>query len=134
MSTWQLSPQVENKVSEFQFWSKSGSILIRRENFAYAMFEHVSDSDTQPNIDLVNAQGLEVTQGTQERWDLMALDPRNGGPWVSWIFPDSMSATERDRITGLIDIGLYRALEEDGWAQDKTEYWFQGPLTLKEIA
>jgi hypothetical protein len=131
MSIWQLSPQTENKVVEFQFWSKEGSMLIRKENFAYAMFEHVSD--TAPEVNLENPRGLEVTRGAPGRWDIMALDPRDSGPWISWIFPDTMDATERDRITELLDIGLYVALEQDGWAQDKTEYWFQGPLTLKEI-
>jgi hypothetical protein len=132
MSIWQLSPQSENKVFEFQFWSKSGSMLIRKENFAYAMFENVGD--TAPTVNLENSRGLEITKGTPDRWDIMALDPRDGGPWVSWIFPDTMDAAERDRITELLDIGLYVALEADGWAQDRVEYWFQGPLTLKEIA
>lgn len=131
MSVWQLSPQGENKVFEYQFWSKNGSVLIRKENFAYAMFEHVSD--TAPTVNLENPRGLEVTKGTTDRWDLMALDPRDSGPWVSWIFPDTMDASERDRITELLDIGLFVALEQDGWVQDRVEYWFQGPLTLKEI-
>lgn len=107
-------------------------MLIRKEDFSYAIFETVSD--TPPAVDLENPRGLEVTKGTPDRWDLVSLDPREGGPWVSWIFPDTMDAEERNRITGLLDVGMYTALEQDGWLQDKVEYWFQGPLTLKEIA
>ena len=131
MSSWQLLPQYKNKVIEYQHWSRNGVVIVRKEGFSTATFECVADS--MPVIDMINRDGVELAHSTDYKWDLIELVSRDGGPWVSWLFPDSVTEEEKDRLTQLLDIGLYTALEEDGWVLDRTEYWFFGPLTIKEI-
>lgn len=132
MPVWKIEPREQNKVAELQSWIKNDQTLIRKELFAYSSF--LSDSDEMPVLDtVVNTNGVEITAGTDYNWNIDRLDSRSGGPWVTWIFPDSVAQEEKDRITQLIDVGMYTALEQDGWVFDKTEYWLYGPLQITEV-
>ena len=131
MTIWRLTPQVKNKVSELQIWAKDDQIISRKELFAFAAFE--CQSDERPEIDLVNASDIELINGTPYAWSLTQLESRLDGPWVSWIFPDTMSAEERAEIQSKLDIGMYTTLEDRGWLHNRIEYWVSGPLALVEI-
>jgi hypothetical protein len=41
-----------------------------------------------------------------------------------------VSAEEREQIEAAWDENWYEGMEELGWSNDDTEYWFQGPLKL----
>jgi hypothetical protein len=131
MPVWKIEPKEQNKVAELQFWTKDSTMLTRKELFAYSSFQ--SDSVEIPLIDLTNDNGIEITAGTNYNWNIDRLDSRAGGPWVTWIFPDSTTQEEKNRISDLIDIGMYTALEQDGWVFSKTEYWLYGPLQITEV-
>jgi hypothetical protein len=131
MPVWKIEPKEQNKVAELQSWVKDNVTLTRKELFAYSSF--LSDSVETPLIDLFNATGIEITTGTNYNWNLDRLDSRAGGPWVTWIFPDSATQEEKNRIVDLIDVGMYTALEQDGWVFSKTEYWLYGPLQITEV-
>jgi hypothetical protein len=131
MPVWKIEPKEQNKVAELQTWAKDNTTLTRKELFAYSSF--LSDSVETPAVDLFNATGIEITAGTSYNWNLERLDARAGGPWVTWIFPDTMIQEEKSRIVDLVDVGMYAALEQDGWVFDKTEYWLYGPLQITEV-
>lgn len=131
MPIWKVKPQIENSVHEKQIWTKDSVRIVRKEIFSWAAFE--CESQEQPNIDLVNSNGIELTTSADYNWDLIELEKRPGGPWVSWEFPDDMSEGERYRVTYMLDSGSFIALEIDGWERESIEYWFYGPLTLTEI-
>jgi hypothetical protein len=131
MSVWKLTPQVRDNVAELQYWGKNSSNLIRKEMFATATF--ICQSDTRPEIDLVNSTGIELINGTAYAWSLTELESIPKGPWVTWIFPDSMPDNEKAAIQNLIDIGMYSSLESTGWVHQRIEYFVTGPLTLVEI-
>jgi len=130
MSLWKLVPQVKNMVAENQFWTKGTRALIRKELYATATFE--CQTDHRPEIDLVNANGIELINGTPYAWSLTQLESIPNGPWVTWIFPDDMSEQEKTAIQKLIDVGLYSTLESQGWNHSKIEYWISGPLSLTQ--
>ena len=130
MPIWRLEPGEENRVTELQSWIKGSEKLTRKELFAHSSF--LSDSPEKPNIDLDNPNGFEVTSNVAN-WSMEGLDSRPNGPWITWVFPASMTNEEKNRISGLIDIEMYSALEQDGWIFEKTEYWFYGPLVLTEV-
>jgi hypothetical protein len=131
MPVWKIEPKEQNKVAELQFWTKDNATLSRKELFAYSSF--LSDSPVIPLINLVNPSGIEITTGTDYSWNIERLDSRSGGPWVTWVFPDYTTQEERNRISDLIDVGMYTALEQDGWVFSKTEYWLYGPLQITEV-
>jgi hypothetical protein len=128
MNRWVLEPQFKNKVFEIQYWNKGSTTISRKENFEHSKF--ICINDTRPAIDFNNPTGLEVTRGTDYSWSLLELTVRDGGPWSTWTFPDHLSQTDRDSITALVGIDLYHVLEAEGWAFDRSEYWFHGPLTI----
>lgn len=130
MTIWRLTPQIKNKVSEVQNWKKGDLTISRKESFAYAAFE--CQADARPEIDMINAADIELIHGTPYAWSLTQLESRPDGPWVAWIFPDSMSSEEKTEIQSKLDLGIYTALESRGWMHDRIEYWVAGPLTLVE--
>jgi hypothetical protein len=131
MPVWKIEPREQNQVTELQHWTKDNETLTRKELFAYSSF--LSDSVEFPSVDLFNTNGTEITAGTEYSWSIDRLDSRSGGPWVTWIFPDSMIQEEKNRISELVDVGMFTALEQDGWVFSKTEYWLYGPLQITEV-
>jgi len=131
MRTWKILPQYKNKVVEYQHWSRDNVVITRKESFSLASAN--CDSPQQPVIDMINPDGLELAHHADYQWEIVELISRDGGPWTTWLFPDVVADAERDRLTQLIGLDLYTALESDGWALDRTEYWFYGPLEIKEI-
>jgi hypothetical protein len=131
MSSWQLSPQYKNKVVEYQHWSRNNVVITRKESFSQGAAN--CGSHQQPAIDMINPDGLELAYHADYNWEIVELISRDGGPWTTWLFPDVVTDVEKNRLTQLLDLDLYTALENDGWALDLTEYWFYGPLEVKEI-
>lgn len=131
MPVWKIEPREQNQVAELQHWGKDDKMLTRKELFAYSSF--LSDSTEFPLVDLNNSNGTEMTAGTNYNWSIDRLDSRSGGPWITWIFPDTMIQEEKNRISELVDVGMFTALEQDGWVFSKTEYWLYGPLQIIEV-
>ena len=131
MAIWRLEPQVKDRVTEVQYWTKGSTTLERREMYATAIFE--CQAPARPEIDLVNENGIEVIHGTPYAWSLTYLESIPNGPWVTWVFPDDMPEEEKSSIQQLIDVGMYYVLEQQGWVHDKIEYRIAGPLSLVEV-
>ena len=131
MPIWKLYPQIKNNVEEVQVWVREDSEVERQESYSFASFE--CESDARPEIDLVNEEGIDPTSDTDYNWDLIDLQKRDGGPWISWSFSDNMSDGEKDEIIYMIDHGSYIPMEVAGWKRKSIAYWLRGPLVLEEI-
>lgn len=127
MALWQLSTASKKNAIEKQFWTKDGITFIKEEGYRWGTF--TCDNDTEPDIDLENEDGYNLSNSEYD-WELDTLDD---GCWVDWDFPEDMSEEEQERIQTLWDEDSFEGLEGDGWINDDTEYWFHGPLELKEI-
>lgn len=127
MATWQLSTASKKNAVEKQYWYKEGVTIIREEGYRWGTF--YCESDEQPEVDLENEDGYDLTNSKYD-WELDSLDD---GCWVEWDFPEDMDEEEQERIIALCEDDFIEGLEGDGWINDDTEYLFYGPLELKEI-
>jgi hypothetical protein len=127
MATWKLSTASKKNAVEKQYWTKEGVTIIREEGYRWGTF--YCESDEQPNIDLDNENGYDLTNSDYD-WELDHLDD---GCWVEWDFPEDMDEEEQEQFLALCEEDYIEGLEGDGWINDDTEYLFYGPLELEEI-
>lgn len=127
MAVWKLYPSSKKNAVEKQFWTKDGVTVTKEEGYRWGVFS--CESDEEPEVDLDNEDGYDLTNSEYD-WELESLDD---GCWVDWEFPEDMDEEEQERIQALWDEDSFDGLESDGWMNDDTEYWFYGPLTLKEF-
>jgi hypothetical protein len=111
MRTWKILPQYKNKVVEYQRWSRDNVVISRKESFSLAAAS--CDSHQQPAIDMINPDGLELAYHADYNWEIVELISRDGGPWTTWLFPDVVTDVEKNRLTQLLDLDLYTALENE---------------------
>lgn len=124
MATWKIQNYHKKSAVERQFWTKDGITVTKDEGYRWG--EWTCDSDEQPDIDLTNPEGYELTC-TEYDWELDGMDD---GCWVEWTFPDDMPEEERERIQALWDENWYEGMEEDGWVTEDSEHWIYGPIKL----
>jgi hypothetical protein len=79
-----------------------------------------------PDIDLAGNDEFELDGD----WELVSLDD---GCWAEWEWPSDMGDKEQERLEEIWDENYFEGLEEEGWSQDDTEYYFQGPLKLVNL-
>lgn len=82
------------------------------------------ESDEMPDVDLANPDGYEL-YGYD--WELDSLDD---GCWVEWNWPADMTEEQQDEIMDAWNEDFSDGLENLGWSNDDTEYWFYGPLLM----
>jgi hypothetical protein len=124
MAIWTLKTQHKKSAIEKQYWYKDGKQIIRTEGYRWGTF--YCESDTQPEIDLVNEDGYEIGSDDYE-WELDNLDD---GCYADWEFPEDMSEEEQEKITEAWEEEFYDGLEELGWSCNDTYYILEGPLEL----
>ena len=124
MATWILKTLHKKSAVEKQFWFKDGKTIIREEGWRWGEF--YCESDEQPEIDLVNADGYNLSESDYD-WELTSLDD---GCWADWTFPELMTEQEQAEIEAAWD--EVDGMEELGWTCDDTEYILQGPLELSD--
>jgi hypothetical protein len=124
MATWELSTLWKKSAIEKQFWYKDGQVAIRTEGYRWGTF--TTESDEMPAIDLAGNDEFELDGD----WELVSLDD---GSWAEWEWPDDMDEEEQERLEEIWDENYFEGLEEEGWSQDDTEYYFQGPLKLVNL-
>ena len=126
MATWILKTLHKKSAVEKQFWCKDGKTIIREEGYRWGEF--YCESDDRPEIDLVNADGLNLSESDYD-WELTSLDD---GCWADWTFPEDMTEQEQAEIEAAWDEDYFDGMEELGWTCDDTEYILQGPLELSD--
>ncbi|WP_353482103.1 hypothetical protein [Haliscomenobacter sp.] len=120
MTVWRLSTHYKKSAVEKQLWYKDGVTISKEEGYRWGTF--YCESDEMPDVDLANPDGYEL-YGYD--WELYSLDD---GCWSDWTFPEDMSSAEREQIEAAWDFS--DGLENLGWSNDDTEYWFHGPLIM----
>lgn len=126
MATWILKTLHKKSAVERQFWYKDGKVIIREEGYRWGEF--YCESDEQPEIDLENADGYNLSESDYD-WELTSLDD---GCWADWTFPEDMTEEEQEEIQNAWEEDYFDGMEELGWANDDTEYIMQGPLELSD--
>jgi hypothetical protein len=126
MTTWVLTTQHKKNAVERSFWYKDGQKIVREEGYRWGKF--YCESDEQPDIDLKNPDGYEISGYD---WELDSLDD---GCWAEWEWPEGMSEEEQDKIMDAWNEDFYDGMEALGWSNDDTEYVFYGPLQLENEA
>ena len=126
MATWILKTLHKKNAVEKQFWYKDGKVIIREEGYRWGEF--YCESDEQPEIDLNNADGYNLSESDYD-WELTSLDD---GCWADWTFPEDMTEEEQAEIESAWEEEYFEGMEELGWSQDDTEYILQGPLELSD--
>ena len=126
MTTWVLTTLEKKNVVETEFWTKDWNTIKRSTGFRWGTV--YCESDERPDIDLENPNGLEVF-ATEYDFELDNLDD---GCWADVEYPEDMSEEEQERMDELWDEEGYDAREGEGWSQDDTETWFNGPLSLEQ--
>lgn len=126
MTTWILTTQHKKNAVERSFWYKDGKKIVQEQGFRWGKF--YCESDEQPDIDLKNPDGYEISGYD---WELDSLDD---GCWAEWEWPEGMSEEEQDKIMDAWNEDFYDGMEALGWSNDDTEYVFYGPLQLENEA
>jgi hypothetical protein len=126
MATWILKTLHKKNAVEKQFWYKDGKVIIREEGYRWGEF--YCESDEQPEIDLDNEDGYNLSESDYD-WELTSLDD---GCWADWTFPEDVTEEEQAEIESAWEEDYFEGMEELGWSQDDTEYILQGPLELSD--
>lgn len=126
MASWTLKTLHKKSAIEKQFWYKDGKVIIREEGYRWGEF--YCESDEQPEIDLDNEDGYNLSESDYD-WELTSLDD---GCWADWTFPEDMTEEEQAEIESAWEEEYFEGMEELGWSQDDTEYILQGPLELSD--
>ena len=126
MAIWTLKTLHKKSAVERQFWCKDGKVIIREEGYRWGEF--YCESDEQPEIDLNNIDGYNLSESDYD-WELTSLDD---GCWSDWTFPEDMTEQEQAEIEAAWNEDYFDGMEELGWRNDDTEYILQGPLELSD--
>ena len=138
MTTWKLRPQNAKSAASVSYWTKDDETFTVTMSWRDALF--ICESDEQPNIDLVNADGIEL-YSSEYNWQ---VDIQDDCYSEQLDFPEDMDEEEQERLenlwSGYVDdededaeedpLTGDEALEEDGWECEKTEEWLYGALEL----
>jgi len=128
MAKWELTAEHKKSAIEVQLWYKDGQVIRKLEGFRWGTF--ICESDTKPEIDLVNEDNDYQIDGDGYDWELNEL---NDGCWTEWTFPDTMPEEEQERLQELWNDQWYEGLEGEGWSQDDCEFYFNGPMKLTNL-
>ena len=140
MTTWKLRPQNPKNSASIDYWTKDGVTISVTMSWRDTVY--VCESDEQPDIDLVNADGIDLN-GKDRKYD-WTLDIQNDCYSEQLDFPEDMDEEERERLenlwSGYVDdededaeedpLTGDEALEEDGWECSQSDRWLYGALEL----
>ena len=126
MAMWTLKTQHKKNAVEKQFWRKDGETIIRTEGYRWGTF--YCESDEQPEIDLANPDGYNLSESDYD-WE---LDNMDDGCWAEWDWPADMTEEQQDEIMAVWEEDYFDGMEQLGWSCDDTDYILMGPLELAD--
>ena len=129
MATWNLSPQYKKSAVEKMFFYKDGMIISIEQGFRWANF--TVESDTRPLTDeeLKNEDGYELgCIDNDESWEMQDM---TDGCWLDIKREnDKVTDEELEKFEAAWEEDGYCGVEDIGWSNDDTEYFYYGPLCL----
>ena len=128
MAIWKLSPQNKKSAVEQMFFYNDGKVIIVEQGWRWGTFTVESDERPLTDLELVNAEGYELgCIDNDECWELSEM---TDGCWLD--VTAGRNATEEDvaAFEQAWEEDGYDGVEELGWSNDDTEYYYYGPLEL----
>ena len=128
MAFWKLSPQNKKSAVEQMFFYNDGKVIIVEQGWRWGTFTVESDERPLTDLELVNAEGYELgCIDNDECWELSEM---TDGCWLD--VTAGRDATEQDvaAFEQAWEEDGYDGVEELGWSNDDTEYYYYGPLEL----
>jgi hypothetical protein len=127
MATWELTTEWKKSSVERQFFYKDDKVIIREEGYRWGTF--TTESDTMPltPVELKNDDGFELDSD----WEMSELVD---GCWSETEAGRNCTDEDLEAFEEAWDENYYEGVEELGWSQDDTEYFFtSGPLKLTNV-
>jgi len=129
MATWKLSPQYKKSAVEKMFFYKEGKVITIEQGFRWATFSVESDERPLTDLELVNEDGYELSCiDNDESWEMWDM---TDGCWLDIeAGNDKATSTDVEEFEAAWEEDSYCGVEELGWSNDDTEYYYYGPLAL----
>jgi hypothetical protein len=128
MTTWTLSPQYKKSAIERQFWYKDGKVIIVEEGFRWATFTVESDDQPLTKEELINEDGYELASiDNDESWEMVDM---TDGCWREVEAGEGVTDEELEEFEEAWEEDQFEGVEELGWSNGDTEFWYNGPLEL----
>lgn len=128
MATWKLSPQYKKSAVEKMFFYKEGKVVTVEQGFRWATFSVESDERPLTDDELKNEDGYELgciaNDECWEMWEMM------DGCWLDIEADSDVTPEELAEFEAAWEEDSYCGVEEKGWSNDDTEYYYYGPLEL----
>lgn len=129
MATWLLSPQYKKSAVEKMFFYKDGKVITIEQGFRWATFTVQSDERPLTDYELKNEDGYEL--GCIDNDECWEMNDMSDGCWCDIeIGNDKTTSTDLEEFQAAWDADWYSGVEELGWSNDDTEYFYYGPLAL----
>lgn len=128
MATWSLSPQYKKSAVEKMFFYKDGNCITIEQGFRWATFTVESDERPLTDSELKNEHGYDLgCIDNDECWEMQDM---TDGCWLDITADDDVPAEELEKFEAAWEEDSYSGVEELGWSNDDTEYYYTGPLEL----
>ena len=122
MKTWRLATKHKKSFHETEAWSKGKLELINDVIWQSGSF--TIDSDTKPEIDLVNKEGFDPENNAYS-YEFEFEESSDGDG--EYTYPEGLSSEEEAKLEELIET---ESLEKAGWIYEGNEYYLIGELEL----
>ena len=111
------------------FFYKDGKVITIEQGFRWGTFTVQSDERPLTDYELKNEDGYELgCIDNDESWE---MNDMSDGCWCDIeIGNDKTTSTDLEEFQAAWDADWYSGVEELGWSNDDTEYFFYGPLAL----
>lgn len=129
MATWNLSPQHKKSAVEVMFFRKDNMVISIEQGFRWANFKVESDERPLTDEELKNEDGYELgCIDNDECWEMQDM---TDGCWLDIDRANShVSDEEFEAFEEAWWVDGYNGVEDIGWSNDDTEYYYHGPLCL----
>jgi hypothetical protein len=130
MATWELTTEWKKSSVERQFWYKDDKVIIREEGYRWATFTIECDVIPLTLEELKNDDGYELdyVDVADASWEMVDMID---GCWSETEAGRNCTDEDLEAFEEAWDENYYEGVEELGWTQDDTEYYFtSGPLKL----
>lgn len=129
MTTWNLSPQYKKSAVEKMFFYKDGKVITVEQGFRWANFKVESDERPLTDEELKNEDGYELgCIDNDECWEMWDM---NDGCWLDIeAGNDKVTDADLEEFETAWEEDSFCGVEELGWDNSDTEYYFYGPLAL----
>jgi hypothetical protein len=128
MATWKLSPQYKKSAVEKMFFHKDGKVISIEQGFRWATFTVESDERPLTDEELKNEDGYELSCiENDECWEMWEMID---GCWLDIQAERDCTPEDVEEFELAWEENSYEGVEELGWYNDDTEYYYHGPLEL----